>query len=81
MERKSSIPKDVAPCTSLRAVSVMRIAGFACAPIRARSRRERFLRWAMPDGGLDVGETPAQGAVREALEETGLRACCPGRST
>ncbi|HEX9921728.1 MAG TPA: NUDIX hydrolase N-terminal domain-containing protein, partial [Anaerolineae bacterium] len=29
--------------------------------------------WAMPGGGMDVGETPAEGVVREALEETGLR--------
>lgn len=28
--------------------------------------------WAMPGGMLDVGETPAQGVVREALEETGV---------
>lgn len=28
--------------------------------------------WAMPGGGLDVGETAAQGACREAWEETGL---------
>lgn len=27
--------------------------------------------WAMPGGAYDMGETPAQGAVREALEETG----------
>ena len=27
--------------------------------------------WAMPGGALDVGETPAEGAVREVLEETG----------
>jgi ADP-ribose pyrophosphatase YjhB (NUDIX family) len=32
--------------------------------------------WAMPGGGFDVGETPAQGAAREALEETGV-ACRP----
>ncbi|MEW5868385.1 MAG: NUDIX hydrolase N-terminal domain-containing protein [Chloroflexota bacterium] len=29
--------------------------------------------WAMPGGALEVGETPAQGVVREALEETGVR--------
>lgn len=29
--------------------------------------------WAMPGGALAVGETPAEGVVREALEETGLR--------
>src|SRR5579859_267143 len=28
--------------------------------------------WAMPGGGLEVGETAAQGAVREVLEETGI---------
>jgi 8-oxo-dGTP pyrophosphatase MutT (NUDIX family) len=32
--------------------------------------------WAMPGGSLDVGETPAQGAVREAREETGI-SCTP----
>lgn len=28
--------------------------------------------WALPGGALEVGETPAQGAVREALEESGI---------
>lgn len=28
--------------------------------------------WAMPGGGLEVGETAAQGVVREVLEETGI---------
>lgn len=32
--------------------------------------------WAMPGGALEVGETPAEGVVREALEETGVR-CQP----
>ncbi|MBA2287280.1 MAG: NUDIX hydrolase N-terminal domain-containing protein [Ktedonobacteraceae bacterium] len=32
--------------------------------------------WAMPGGALDVGETPAEGVVREVLEETGF-ACEP----
>ena len=30
-------------------------------------------KWAMPGGSLEVGETPAEGVVREALEETGVR--------
>jgi ADP-ribose pyrophosphatase YjhB (NUDIX family) len=28
--------------------------------------------WALPGGALDVGETPAEGVQREALEETGF---------
>ncbi len=39
-------------------------------------RRADNQKWAMPGGGFAVGETPAQGAVREALEETGVR-CKP----
>ncbi len=30
--------------------------------------------WAMPAGQMEVGETPAEGVVREAYEETGV--CC-----
>jgi ADP-ribose pyrophosphatase YjhB (NUDIX family) len=33
-------------------------------------------KWAMPGGALEVGETPAEGVVREALEETGVK-CQP----
>ncbi len=29
-------------------------------------------KWAMPGGALEVGETPAEGVVRETLEETGI---------
>jgi ADP-ribose pyrophosphatase YjhB (NUDIX family) len=29
--------------------------------------------WAMPGGGLEVGETPAQGVMREAFEESGVQ--------
>ena len=29
--------------------------------------------WAMPGGALEVGETPAEGVVREVWEETGVR--------
>ena len=35
-------------------------------------RRADNAKWAMPGGALDVGETPAQGVEREALEETGV---------
>lgn len=30
--------------------------------------------WQMPQGGIDRGETPAEAAVRELFEETGVRA-------
>jgi ADP-ribose pyrophosphatase YjhB (NUDIX family) len=35
-------------------------------------RRSDNGQWAMPGGALDVGETPAEGVQREALEETGV---------
>jgi 8-oxo-dGTP pyrophosphatase MutT (NUDIX family) len=34
--------------------------------------------WAMPGGALEVGETPAEGACREAWEETGLQVAAVG---
>jgi len=39
-------------------------------------RRADNHKWAMPGGAFSVGETPAQGAMREAFEETGVR-CKP----
>jgi len=35
-------------------------------------RRADNAKWAMPGGALEVGEKPAEGVVREALEETGV---------
>jgi ADP-ribose pyrophosphatase YjhB (NUDIX family) len=35
-------------------------------------RRADNGRWAMPGGALEVGETPAEGTVREVREETGV---------
>lgn len=35
-------------------------------------RRSDNGKWAMPGGALEVGETPAEGVIREALEETGV---------
>lgn len=37
-------------------------------------RRADNGKWAMPGGAIEVGETPAAGVVREALEETGVKA-------
>lgn len=34
--------------------------------------------WAMPGGGLDAGETPREGALRELREETGWTDLKPG---
>jgi len=39
-------------------------------------QRADSAKWAMPGGALEVGETPVEGASREALEETGVH-CRP----
>src|SRR5579859_1537254 len=36
-------------------------------------QREDFEVWGLPSGEIESGETPAQAAVREVYEETGLR--------
>jgi 8-oxo-dGTP pyrophosphatase MutT (NUDIX family) len=41
--------------------------------------REGRLRWTLPKGKLEPGETPGQAARREVLEETGLRTRIVGR--
>jgi 8-oxo-dGTP pyrophosphatase MutT (NUDIX family) len=40
-------------------------------------RRADDGRWAMPGGWVDPGETPAQAAVREVAEETGMHVSEP----
>jgi len=74
-------PEELEP---LRATLFMRPAPFPCGDgavindmgkILLIRRADNGL-WAMPGGGLEVGETPAQGVVREVLEETGV-ACEP----
>ncbi|HXH87453.1 MAG TPA: NUDIX domain-containing protein, partial [Gaiellaceae bacterium] len=40
------------------------------AAIRPTGRGERT--WALPKGWIDAGESPAETAIREAFEETGL---------
>ena len=44
--------------------------GWHVAAIRPQGRGERI--WALPKGLVDPGESPAETAVREAYEETGL---------
>ena len=36
------------------------------------TKREDFEVWCLPGGGVEDGETLAEGAIREAKEETGL---------
>ena len=36
-------------------------------------QREDFEVWGLPGGAIDPGETPAEAAIREAYEETGLQ--------
>jgi 8-oxo-dGTP pyrophosphatase MutT (NUDIX family) len=57
---------------SAGAVLVRQIAGRPMvAAIRPQGKREGT--WALPKGNLDPGETPAETALRETLEETGVR--------
>jgi 8-oxo-dGTP pyrophosphatase MutT (NUDIX family) len=52
-------------------VLVRRIRGVPhLAAIRPQGKQEGV--WALPKGNLDPGETPAETAVREVLEETGV---------
>lgn len=37
------------------------------------TKRRDFEVWSLPGGGLDGGESVAEGAIREVLEETGLK--------
>ncbi|MDR2253578.1 MAG: NUDIX hydrolase [Bifidobacteriaceae bacterium] len=49
------------------------IDGVAHAAVIARRNRAGRLEWCLPKGHVEVGETPPEAAVREILEETGIR--------
>jgi 8-oxo-dGTP pyrophosphatase MutT (NUDIX family) len=58
---------------SAGAVLVRRMRGrWWLAAVRPQGKREGT--WALPKGLVDRGETPAETALREAFEETGVRA-------
>jgi 8-oxo-dGTP pyrophosphatase MutT (NUDIX family) len=48
-------------------------AGRAFSALIARRNRAGKLEWCLPKGHLEAGETPAGAAVREILEETGIK--------
>ncbi|MDR3107690.1 MAG: NUDIX hydrolase [Bifidobacteriaceae bacterium] len=48
------------------------IEGVAQAAVIARRNRGGRLEWCLPKGHLEPGESPAQAAVREIREETGI---------
>ena len=49
------------------------------AVVRPRRDSERPAVWALPKGLIDAGERGVETAVREAFEETGLRAVAEGK--
>jgi 8-oxo-dGTP pyrophosphatase MutT (NUDIX family) len=49
------------------------IDGVAQAAVIARRNRGGRLEWCLPKGHLEAGESPAEAAVREIREETGIR--------
>jgi putative (di)nucleoside polyphosphate hydrolase len=61
------------PCVG---ITVINAAGLVWIGRRADSPGEEEGRgawWQMPQGGIDEGESPADAAVRELIEETGMR--------
>jgi 8-oxo-dGTP pyrophosphatase MutT (NUDIX family) len=61
--------------TSAGGVVVRTGAGLEVCLIRPTGRSV----WGLPKGGIEAGETPAQAAVREVSEETGIQAVVEDR--
>ncbi|MDR1118873.1 MAG: NUDIX hydrolase [Bifidobacteriaceae bacterium] len=70
-EQQRSLP--VVEEVSAGGLVVDAIGGVAHAAVIARRNRGGRLEWCLPKGHLEPGETPQQAAVREILEETGIR--------
>jgi ADP-ribose pyrophosphatase YjhB (NUDIX family) len=62
-------PKLVAGCLVIDAARVL---------LLRRGNEPRIGTWTFPGGYVDLGETPAQGAVRETLEEVRMRVAIEG---
>ncbi len=59
-------------------VLVRRMRGaYWCAAVQPRGKAEGV--WALPKGLIDAGESPAETAIREGFEETGVRARLEGK--
>jgi putative (di)nucleoside polyphosphate hydrolase len=72
MDRSSPLP-GYRPCVG---ITVINPSGLVWIGRRADSPSEEEGRgawWQMPQGGIDEGENPADAALRELIEETGMR--------
>jgi len=70
--RRGSANWPVSEEVSAGGLVVDAIDGVAQAAVIARRNRNGRLEWCLPKGHLEQGETPAQAAVREIQEETGI---------
>ncbi len=64
------LPSGYRPCAG---AAVFNAAGEVFVGCRVGMKPDVDFAWQMPQGGLDEGEDPEQGARRELLEETGIR--------
>ncbi len=65
------MPRPLTPL--LAADTIIELTDRPDRPIVLIERRNPPLGWAIPGGFVDIGETVEAAAIREALEETGLR--------